>query len=644
MRSRVSVFAALVVLGLASLLWSARADQEAQLPAELEPFARLKLPTVAGRTFVRYVPAGYSWSRGNERTFHFESVTGWITSGSGTRLTLLSTKLATTTHDRARDLERTRRMRARGETIENPSPGDMEEVDFDALCEDFLRKKPANHANMRPGGRLSTEGEILLFAYWEWQRGRCATSKKLIGLTGESRPDKRRATAIDDLAVNQRYQVMLSAHGGAPRTEILARSQTIAALFSDSPLRGKDIVQEAGHYASLVAEDSLWSGRTASDLATASVESRVAFWTHKLRDVDGGQMLQPGGPSIYATSMRPHPAKELERIGWAAIPQLIEHMTDERPTRTLGYHRDFEPASYELVEIGSACSAIFESITGETISCTREGNTWSGWFSLEDRQKKARAFWEEWGTKPAAHFESLLASDLWGQRERGARGLLNLDAERYATRCFEQADKLSGPARASLLRTIVGCLGRDHAKELEPCLDDGDPLVALDAAIALCERCASDRGASWVVERLRDPPEEILGTSSLARALLAVARHPKPFAADAIVALINDESSPVQGDVLRAVAWSPTPTFAAALASLLETASKAAPETAKARSRQAAAVALATMLARPSVVEDAEIRELLLWWHANKTTMDWAALRSRADEKRPRHEMNGDDD
>jgi hypothetical protein len=71
--------------------------------------------------------------------------------------------------------------------------------------------------------------------------------------------------------------------------------------------------------------------------------------------------MQPGGPSVF-TSGEDSPAHRLRALGHHAVPVLIETLTDERFTRTVGYWRNFHYSHY-VVRYADAARDILYRIT-----------------------------------------------------------------------------------------------------------------------------------------------------------------------------------------------------------------------------------------------------------------------------------------
>ena len=83
----------------------------------------------------------------------------------------------------------------------------------------------------------------------------------------------------------------------------------------------------------------------------SSVKQQATYWLHHLRDLNVMQTSSPGmcmvltdSPGSFesqdlAKEGTPNAAVELKKLGYEALPQIIAHLDDERPTRCVGYWR-----------------------------------------------------------------------------------------------------------------------------------------------------------------------------------------------------------------------------------------------------------------------------------------------------------------
>jgi hypothetical protein len=105
---------------------------------------------------------------------------------------------------------------------------------------------------------------------------------------------------------------------------------------------------------------------------------------HRLRDADIEQTSSPGMCNVLGDwhglvpyqrdPKKPNPAAELKELGVAALPQIIAHLDDTRPTRCKGFWRWYWPDSCYLLCYGDCCQQIFESMTGHSVFNRRYSN------------------------------------------------------------------------------------------------------------------------------------------------------------------------------------------------------------------------------------------------------------------------------
>jgi len=198
-----------------------------------------------------------------------------------------------------------------------------------------------------------------------------------------------------------RYPAIYQAHNGKPRSDLLKLWEHVAAIpHNQYREEGQEMVQ---HYVSLLNEDGRWVEPTPEEREKMTVEQQVDYWMYHLRDLDIGQWSDPGKCNVLSSKFLkveddvPHPAVELKKLGIAAIPKLIEHMDDERPTRCKGHWRIYSSRGQYLLRYGDCCQQIFEAITKHSIY--KRGST-SSYPTSENKaaecKEKAKAWWAEY--------------------------------------------------------------------------------------------------------------------------------------------------------------------------------------------------------------------------------------------------------
>lgn len=106
------------------------------------------------------------------------------------------------------------------------------------------------------------------------------------------------------------------------------------------------------HLRRMIAEDAGFE--TPADFAQLSLEQRIEFHIHNLRNVRASQFTQPGTCELWfegSTDPRDeayNAAAALVEIGEPAVKRLAELSGDRRPIRGIGYWRDFVPRRHVL--------------------------------------------------------------------------------------------------------------------------------------------------------------------------------------------------------------------------------------------------------------------------------------------------------
>ena len=98
-----------------------------------------------------------------------------------------------------------------------------------------------------------------------------------------------------------------------------------------------------------------------------SKKEQIAELIFQLRDQNGHQFSQPGSCDIFdpISVKQDTPAHRLVKMGYDAVPQLIEAMEDQRFTRSVGFHRNFY-FSHHVLRVGDCALTILERITGRS--------------------------------------------------------------------------------------------------------------------------------------------------------------------------------------------------------------------------------------------------------------------------------------
>jgi hypothetical protein len=313
------------------------------------------------------------------------------------------------------------------------------DADFAAYCREALRKRkePRKDDDTFGAYRMAwdihdAQGEILRFARlacWAREAGDtdltdelAARSMRLYQEHLKTYPYWGTQTEFHRFVAHNTYPrdkwdgtSAVKALSGAERDPREQRVEQLAYLrrLAKIPYRPKhdDTVAAIGHYESLVAEDKVWKEPTKEEFAKFDVQQKVDYWIYHLRDLDVHQSSQPGmchvlaegfgfGGQHLSADKKPNAAVELKKLSYDAIPTIIAHLEDGRPTRCVGCWRDFHPESYHTLTYGDCCQQIFEAIA---LTSIYERSTSNGYPHRDGVAKqckeRAQAWWKDFQKK-----------------------------------------------------------------------------------------------------------------------------------------------------------------------------------------------------------------------------------------------------
>lgn len=206
----------------------------------------------------------------------------------------------------------------------------------------------------------------------------------------------------EERASGQREGAISSGHYGDSRSDL----QAMWKRLQEMP--GHDHLDEAkamdAYYASLLEEDARWVEPSAEAMQEFTPAEAAEYWIYKLRDLDAGQWSDPGTCYVLGTGAEIDPraqsrrsaAVELKKLGEAAVPLLIEHLDDARPTRCQGHWRRHAPVGRYLLRYGDCCQQILRAIGGEEIFPGFPGGSYPMQEGKgSDLKKQAERWWAE---------------------------------------------------------------------------------------------------------------------------------------------------------------------------------------------------------------------------------------------------------
>jgi hypothetical protein len=181
----------------------------------------------------------------------------------------------------------------------------------------------------------------------------------------------------EEMAEVLTWQAVVAAGDGfTPRTELHRQFGRIEMGFLGTKHHPM-ATELTGQFATLIEEDLRRMKRTPAQIGRLPAAKQVEEWIFQLRDQHGGQFSQPGSPTVFLPGEDDTPAHHLYRLGFAAVPALIEALSDDRPIRAVGYHRDFY-FSHRVLRVRDAALQILQRLSGQTFGMATPEKRYEG--------------------------------------------------------------------------------------------------------------------------------------------------------------------------------------------------------------------------------------------------------------------------
>jgi hypothetical protein len=289
------------------------------------------------------------------------------------------------------------------------------------------------------------------------------------------------------------------------RQELLERFEQFVEKFprSEHAPRARETALTLRH---MVEEDQAHT-RQARPLEAMATDERIAELIFQLRDQNGHQRGQPGRCDIFDDERgESSPAHQLVEMDYAAIPQLITVLDDERFTRSVGYHRDFY-FSHHVLRVGDAALAIIERIAGRGFYTRYTTNS----EMVKDGESpsvkaEVEAWWREFQEKGERRMlrEAVEAGD------RNSPQQARLLVEKYPALALEAINQGLRNAEdwwvhSELVTAVAWLEGEDPIPLLLSVADSGPYLSSRVAAAVALHRRGRPEGVAAMVQEWLEP-------------------------------------------------------------------------------------------------------------------------------------------
>jgi hypothetical protein len=455
-------------------------------------FSSIGFPDVKGRPLVRVATGDWNQSGDNPPVNHY--VYGFLIREQGDDFEVFTPGL---------DTWKLHKTPAR--TPEYKRVG-YEKADLAKMVTAYLRARRQHERPREPwfgpvfGRRLGNRTTAFILAWACWRNGRDDLAARLCNhAAGMKRewgnidepPPPLFSAATNEIALNQMWELVETfGNPKVTRKQLLERIRRFVRNYPMSKHQ-KSAKETVALLERMVKEDAEHARRrrVGKPFKQLGKEEQIAELIFQLRDQNGQQRMQPGACDIFDCigGKDDTAAHKLVKIGYAAVPSLIEHLDDERFTRSIGFHKVFY-FSHHVLRVNDCALAILEEIAGQHFW------TASSTFSYMSQDKMAG----ETRQRVRAWYAVF--------KKKGEKGLLKELTERGDDRSAEMGRRLLkrypkgalralvrgaratkiGPVRANLVDLIASCNGEEPVQFILQEVKDGPlALPRLTAAEAL---------------------------------------------------------------------------------------------------------------------------------------------------------------
>ncbi len=380
--------------------------------------------------------------------------------------------------------------------------GKFQEVDLGKQAAAYLASLRADRARswddplrnswflFQSGPHLSQGGEVFVLARACALAGLEPLARELLDLAEEvyrerqpaDRPaDSLRVSVARDLA-NKEMWAAVEGFGDlkVSRQELLERFERVIRQYPESEHLAR--AQKTVELLRVMVREDEEHASQLRPFDTMTKDEQVAELVFQLRNQNGHQVSQPGECNPFHDP-RGHesPAEQLARIGFAAVPRLIDALGDHRFTRSVGFHRSFR-FSHHVLRVSDCAQAVLEKIAGEsfgTIHISSDGQSTEK--QIHDATWVVRNWWER-------------------AQAKGEKQVLVEAVELAAADSLWQAGRLLEKYPDAALLAIITCARKTeglHERAQMICLAgqiEGDAPVPF-----LCEQMRQGACLSWRV-------------------------------------------------------------------------------------------------------------------------------------------------
>lgn len=486
-------------------------------------FDSLKLPDVKGLKFVRYNTGEYSNTPIEDGKIIFKYELGWVVSESNASIVIYKLNLATAEFDRTAVRKPGNRDALMNKLPKDrPLPGEYMELDWNAFCKSQTAAVGENLKDLYTYYESITQRvlpppvEAALFGYWTYRRGCPIYAYALFKRAKESFSEYNNGREhFRQFSDAEFFPKSLCAFLRAFTADMANRGVSFEQLSeiwgvikrTDPKNADPEAEEMVKFYKEMAKDEKKRKVLSEGEIKKLPAPKRVEYWMYNLRNLNLRQNDSWGDFNIFAdraNSDDRNPAAELVKIGMDALPSVIEHIDDRRPTRCAVSSGRFTSGSLYLLRYGDVCQKIFSAITEKEIYDNRFSG---GCMTQEGKEAEVKKVALEWwnGFRELGIDKTVfnrLESPSEDVRAGTARELINRDPKKYIPNLIKYVNGKSIYEASAVIRVVAESLDNSHRADLMNWLPLADLPACCIVAQTLAEKCASDAGAKELYSRI----------------------------------------------------------------------------------------------------------------------------------------------
>ncbi len=242
-------------------------------------------------------------------------------------------------------------------------PGETHEIEIEPILQALRRGRPGP-LHLLDIWKLEPELDAVTLAYHCWHRGDRVSANRLLAWADENWSRRSNRPLHESLieCATRRLEFVASslATAGAAHAELAQIWREIARLPGNT---NRALAERLTEIYELMDDQP----------APPSDSEDPRRWIESLCDMHVAVPRTAPSPILLLEKKAdaPEPIEKLRALGWAAIPALVEHLDDMRPTRSFAFGERKVANGDHLLRVADCCDAVLFTITGARFHADR---------------------------------------------------------------------------------------------------------------------------------------------------------------------------------------------------------------------------------------------------------------------------------